>query len=351
MLKPHHGLLPTLLLCHRMIKHKKFWTIVKDPDFISLATATVTYLLVCFLFFGDYIQDILPDVIDLYIVGSEEMAVSATLYYGFAILVFMLVMLCVPIEKPKQRIVFWFYFSALISLIPYAIQMKGYHYHLMPTLVFFFVGLFTMLNFWLEKFVSQHKRLFILTLFAVMLAYMMTPLRPEYPDHKTYNTFQITKMIDACRSCSSFFIFNDSIAITHPTSLYTRMPHASRFPAFWFLPYLMSQEGLMMRGKKTDLDPEVLKSYIEKYRQMVAEDLLRYKPELLFIGRFQIITDNTDTFNFIEYFSENEDFRKEWQNYKKLKEIDINQRVYFKGTYLDKDNIIRYDVYHREDTR
>src|SRR5690606_32184496 len=70
LLKPHFGLLPTILLLHRAILQRRL-ALWKDPDFIALVTATSCYILFLLVFFSDYLTIILPDVLRLYLPESE----------------------------------------------------------------------------------------------------------------------------------------------------------------------------------------------------------------------------------------------------------------------------------------
>jgi len=120
------------------------------------------------------------------------------------------------------------------------------------------------------------------------------------------------------------------------------------FSSYWFLPYIVHQQNL--RGKEAaGIREEKLQAYIDKYAIMVAEDFSRYKPDLVFLGNIPIDVDENETsFDFVDFFSANAAFRKEWEHYAKTGTIDINRRIYFPKTALDKDHVVTYDIYRRK---
>ncbi|MBU0858578.1 MAG: hypothetical protein KJ667_01455, partial [Alphaproteobacteria bacterium] len=82
LLKPHFGLLPTLLLLHRTIIQRRLFSIIRDPDFIALAVGVVIYITVTLLFFNDYVTQILPAVLSIYIGMRETGLFELTAFYA-----------------------------------------------------------------------------------------------------------------------------------------------------------------------------------------------------------------------------------------------------------------------------
>ncbi|MBI4030398.1 MAG: hypothetical protein HY370_01870, partial [Proteobacteria bacterium] len=111
--------------------------------------------------------------------------------------------------------------------------------------------------------------------------------------------------------------------------------HASRFPSFWFLPGILN-------GKD---------SLKEKYAQMVAEDFERYRPGIVLVGKFTVRNGGPKDFNFVSFFSRNAAFASMWKKYEFEKTITINRRDYYRGTALDYDDMLTFDVYRRKTNR
>jgi hypothetical protein len=336
LLKPPHGLLPALLWLHRLYKTRSV-TVFKDPDFIVLFAGSLLYIAICWLVFEDYVTQILPDVLALYISPLQPDIIKKSVFYLIVGTVLIVTTLAFKFEKKTQNIIIVLFAFAAIALIPFVVQMKGFHYHLMPALTLFSCALFLLAFSVLKLYTSASKASVYSVLLCFCFAYTLSPLNPYYPRHEDYRNFEITKLVSGCAPECSFFMFTNNIAIVHPTAIYTRTTHGSRFPVYWFLPALLNWDGT----------PEKADEYRIKYADMTAQDLSYYKPELLIIGHFEIIGHEDEKFNFVDYFSISPAFNKQLSNYKRTKSIDVNQKEYFAGTSQAFDNVITYDIYQR----
>lgn len=340
LLKPHFGLLPTLLLVHRMVGQKRFVSIVKDPDFIGLAASSLLYLAVIFAFFADYVRVILPDVLALYVSNRHyDFALRMLLNHLF---VFALVCgvdsIFSPLRGRQRQLLFLLYLGAFLSLVPVAVQMKSFYYHLLPALVFFFCGVGFSALAWLQKYRARgHCAAAIVVVLLLAGAYTFVPVPWAYPQYRDFSRLPLAAALAKCPKPCPVFIFNDSVEIVHPTLFYTGRQHASRFPSLWFLPKLIADP----ESRKT-------KAYIEKYAAFIAADLRRHKPELLLIGRYEHPPESGQIFDFIEFFSPSPAFRQELAAYTRERSISFDRRPYFAGTDLgEREEIKTYEVYVR----
>lgn len=334
LLKPHHGLLPALMLLHRMIHRRSFTDVLRAPDFLFLAAGTVIYIGITHFFFRDYSAQILPDVIALYLPLREFLA-EKILFYVFMILAFIVPAATLPLPPAQKNFTLWLLLAAALSLIPYGVQGKGYWYHFVPALTFYFCGIMMLLRFALDHYFPKRRHFLLTGALAVAVCYTVMPLNVKYPLHGDYKDFEITKLVETCPTPCSFFIFNKDVGIIHPTAIYTDRKHASRFPSFWFLPGILD-------GKD---------SLKEKYAQMVAEDFERYKPGIILVGKFTVRNGGPEDFNFISFFSRNAAFARMWKKYEFEKTITVNRRDYYRGTALDYDDMLTFDVYRRKTNR
>ncbi len=55
LMKPHHGLIPALMICYRLIKERQIRTLI-NADFIALSVTTATYIACTLIFFRDIFQ-------------------------------------------------------------------------------------------------------------------------------------------------------------------------------------------------------------------------------------------------------------------------------------------------------
>lgn len=335
LLKPHHGLIPTIIILHRFVTQKRF-SVCKDPDFLYLAGAVIAYMAVLFLFFRDYVTVIFPDVISLYLREPSQRVMIKAAAYGLIGVAGILVAIVV---NNKNRLVMLLLLSAVVSMIPFIVQMRGYHYHLMPAAIFFWCGTALLSKESLEKFMAPHIAMLATTVIMTLVAFILTPARVYFPTHTSYQTLPMTEFLQQkCQTPCPFFVLNDHIEITHQTALYSGYPWASRFPSYWFLTGLYSNP---------EMPAPLIEEKKEKYAQMVAEDLSKYKPQVILLGEFKI--SENEFFDFVSFFSLNSNFRKEWSHYELDGDFKMDQRVYFAGTNLAKPRPMTYQVYIRRE--
>lgn len=334
LIKPHHGLIPTILLLHRAIIQRRL-TVWKDPDFLYLAGSVLAYGAILQIFFKDYLIIILPDVLDLYLGGSYQQILAQSFLHALLCITGILVSLVVAEKNGISRL---FFLAALLSLIPYITQMHGYHYHLIPAATFFWCGLSLLLLNVMRVMMHPALALTLTSLVTIIFAYALTPTRLYFPNHYVYQRLPIGEYISKCEDPCPFFILNDHIEITHQTSVYLDKPWASRFPSFWFLPQIFLME---------ESHPEKFLEYRKKYAELFAEDLDRYKPKLVLIGEFPMIGD--EIADFVSFFEREDSFNKAWASYKRIDDFKTDQQPYFAGTKIDKPRPITYRVYQRSD--
>lgn len=335
LLKPHHGLIPTLILLHRLVTQKRL-DVCKDPDFLYLAGAVIAYISVLFLFFHDYLSVIFPDVLSLYLREPSSRVLIKAGAYGMIGIAAILIAI---VFNNKNKLVMFLLLSSLISMIPFIVQMRGYHYHLMPAAIFFWCGSALLTKETLEKFMAPHYALLLTTAFMTVFSFMLTPTRVYFPTHQSYDTMPMTELLkEKCPKPCSFFVLNDHIEITHQTALYGGYSWASRFPSFWFLTGLHNNPTL---------SPEIFAEKQQKYAALVTEDLAKYQPQIILLGEFKLAEEKF--FDFVSFFSVSDSFRKEWSRYKRQDDFTMDQRVYFTGTNLAKPRPMTYQVYIRRE--
>lgn len=342
LLKPHYGLIPVVMISHRAIKQKRFSALF-DADFWALCIACTTYLVLLYVFFYDFLSIILPDVITMYAMTQDTITVpKAVIQYG-ASLTLIAAMSCLTFDKPYKNTLIFCIPAALCMLIFY-LQGKGFLYQLIPFLTFLTAGFTLFLTKFIHELIfkgagktSQNVTLMIIiALLAVAFdAGMKTPI-PRLT-HAQYQNDPLTKRIKACgkESCP-FFIFNDRNEMMHELAVYSGQPLASRFSAFFFLPYLLPSVEVYTPEEKSRL--------IKKYTTMIAEDFERYQPETLLIGRFKVVR-HAGYFDFMAFFkSQSERLQKDLNRYKKIDTITVDQNKYTGGA-LNSAKKLDFDIY------
>lgn len=354
LLKPHYGLVSLALFAHRAIVQRRL-SIIKDPDFIGLASGAVLYGLIVFAFFPDFIYVILPDVLRLYVPQLELWAVKYAVFFGIGALAFAGAAWLL-FEKPHKPAAALFALAAL-CIVPYGLQGKGFFYHALPALGFGVCALALLL----ERLLQDGLRRAGLrekvpawaqagTLLAfVALFYTITPPNTAYPTHAAYRNSQFAQIIDECeRPDCTFFLFNDMIEMTQQLAVYTGQTHASRFPVLWWAPSVVRADYARRQWKDGTFSPEQVGAYINKYSAMLVEDFKKYQPDTLVIGYFRIVPDAPDPFDFIGFFSDRSPaFRAVMDGYERTDSITVDRSDYFGGTLVPEDSV-RYDIYKKK---
>lgn len=333
LVKPHHGLLPTLLIAHRAITQKRL-SVCKDADFLYLAAGGIGYTVILLFCFPDFLQIILPDVLALYMPSNSiKFVLFSVLYYT---LLCVIIILLANIAGRISWLPYLFLGMAIISLIPFIVQMRGYHYHLMPTIIFLWCGAAFFAKDFLQRYMSPHLALVFVTSAMITISFSLSQSRLSLPTVTQYKTLPMAELLFDCDSPCPFFVINDHIEITHQTALYTGKMWASRFPSLWFVPRIYQLK------ETNPLESERLQ---KKYAAMIVNDIERYKPRYILAGNIPLSKDIT--FNFIEFSAVAPSFSKVWSTYKAVGEITINQELYFPPYKEFKNHKLTYMLYKR----
>ncbi|QQG36569.1 MAG: hypothetical protein HYS17_01920 [Micavibrio aeruginosavorus] len=341
LLKPHHGLIPFLMVLDGL-RRNPGWRNFLRADFISLSALVLAYAVLLYFVFPDYIQVIFPDVWQLYLSQREARLPEVTGYLFIPAGGLLFSAVCLRYRACHPGLVLLLGVASVLSLIPYLVQGKGFYYHLFPALGFFIPGLTLLLFEWLAY--EGKRRTFAagLSITALTgLALMIFPANGALPDYRAYRDMPLTQRVRAAcenRTGCSFFMFNDTMGIVHETAYVTGIRHGSRFPSFWFLPEMLKHDRISPE------DSEILRL---SYGGRIAEDLERYKPPILIIGRFSITGQGF--FDFGAYWAVSDSFRTAWERYRHDGTIKISYGDYYPGTLVKDSPPVTYDIYRLTD--
>lgn len=341
LIKPHYGLLPVCLMLWRAGRDRNFKSLFQ-ADFFCLTAGVILYILICLIYFREYVFVVFVDVFGLYIplrnpvVWPELMAYS--ILFG----------LCVYVtyeSKAKllvKHICCLLCMAGWLLLVVYVVQGKGLNYHRIPYLVFFFTACGVSLYVLLLKFkVREGISMPLSLVFTVLALLSLRGLPGGYITHDRFKEMPLSETLATyCENPCSYFLFHDTSELIHPLAIYHNAFHASRFTSLWFLPKILV-------GEKNG-DPRAL-SLKKQYTSMIVDDFRKYKPDILIIMSgtgFQDIS-----YEFIDYFSSDPDFRKEAEHYKRVDTISFNRNIYFPGTvsFFSNEPPVLYDVYKRQE--
>ena len=355
LLKPHYGLVPAAIFLHRIFYQRRL-SVFKDIDFLFLAGMALIYVASIFLFFPDFISIILPDILKYYAsdISPEVIKVGLILMVQAAIPL----LICQLFLKKAPALVSIFSAVAIICLIPFIMQGKGWAYHAIPENIFFYssVGLFIgyIISFTLEnlkiKEFEQTAGLLIVTGLLLFIVSKNYKKNIDIPTHDSYKNTGFAKMINECKSENcSFLVLHDMINISHEFSVYTGREHASRFPIMWFVPFLLNAQNKIDKHEMPLLTQKEIDGATDKYTNMIADDFEKYKPDIIFVGLFPNPIKDGELFDFRAYLLEKnpQRFEKIWNSYTLEKSDDVDRLEYMERLKPG-EKLIRYNIYKKK---
>lgn len=343
LLKPDHGLIPAIMLTFRAIRQKRLPLL--DPDFICLAVATTAYAAITWVVFPAYVHDIVPDVLKLYVPLRAPHILQKTLCWIVAVLVIALITAWAKLPRERKIMILMLEAAALLCLVPYFVQGRGFYYHLFPLFSFLACAVGLLVPWLMRRDMQPKHTLFASTVVLTGFAWIFVPPVTGIPRHAQYTDLSVPRVVnEACgtQPDCTFFMFNRHMGIVHETAYYTGHEHASRFASFWFMPWLATQQDMIARGLRTPMAQAEIESERKKYSRMVGEDISRYKPAIMLIGHFDMPAGKP--FDFATYFVADDVFRSAWAGYRKDGTLTVNLADYFPGTPEGRGTIV-YDVY------
>ena len=335
LIKFHYGLFPVLLLLHRIMQRKNVLSVLRDADFLALAGGTLVYAAVTIAFFPDYLSTVFPDFMKFYLpVHSSFMGKNVVIGLGFA---GAMAASAALFEFPAAllRTSLLCCAAAALAIGLFGLQGKGFYYHLIPAAVFFYCGMGTILYGLAAKACrNQAAGTWTTAVILTALAYHVAPLNTGFPTHDQYRALRLPRLAEEAGPGETFFAFSENMEMIFQASIYSGVAHASRFPGLWWLPGLEELQGAEHERK------------FKQYAGYVAEDLRRYKPRVMAIA-VNLGANGKPGFDLIGYLDHEPAFRKEMRHYRKDGQMKDNRRDYFRGTTIDSDFPIVYDVYRR----
>jgi len=337
MIKPHYGLLPALILLHRLITQKRL--VVKDPDFIALAAGVFVYVIL----FGDALRQMMPDM-QLY-VGLINPAIIGKGLPALAILgILALLPRFFPVAPEYAKPVRLCLLAALLCLGLYFVQMKGFDYHLIPFRVFVYCSFALYLQ---AIFIGCSDKKDTVTLAAVIIIALL-PVFYTAPggviSHKAYKQTQLAQLVGPCAPECSYYAISKNMDTVLQVSTYTGAKWASRYPVLWWLPPLHPS---FAPGNSEEMDKR-----LQIHIANLAEDLNTSKPTYIavIINQPLFSTGETGTFDYIDFLSRSPAFKDAMSHYRQTRVIEDDRNAYFTNNPLPaQKHPYIYAIYERLD--
>ncbi len=345
LIKPHYGILPAILFLHRIVYQKRFH-IYRDIDFSILVIGTILYVITVLTLFPDYVNTILPDALSLYDADKDFPGSWNAIrrYFPVYIVLYFMEYTGRDLKKTQKRLLMFLYTCCILCLIPYWTQMKGYYNHIIPLNGFFIIAFALSLSFRAEHMIQKLRPLHIAAPILIIstIVSMTMPLTREFPKKQEIPDLPLGKFLtEKCPAPCNFLTFHSDIEILNPTAAYMDgYTHISRFPTLWFIPKILT--GLQSKDTEERKHYQALQ---KKYATYFTEDLKRHKPAIILIAT-GLQVGETENFDLIDFFSVNDELTEIlYRDYEYIDKFEYDRAEYFKGTSINKKNMIAYDVY------
>jgi hypothetical protein len=365
LLKPYFGLVPAAIFIHRTITQRRV-NVVFDTDFLWLGGIAIGYLAVISLFFDDFLTIILPDVITYYLSDiSPAVICDGIILMLMAIVPFFVAQLFLK-EAPK--LISALSLISVLSFTPYIMQGKGWYYHTIPGNIFLYSAAILLFNVVIstgtkaskKTKLSDQKRelvgfiLSMLLLFTLVIrSYLTLPSFNEIT-HEEYKNTNFAKKIEGCsrekKHPCSFLVLDTLMGMSKELAIYTGTQHASRFPNPWYMPYILKEQDALDTQQKAHLTQEEIDTAINKYMALIAEDIERYDPEIIFRPNVvYVLRPGAPPFDLMNYTREKapELFAPIWDRYE-IESVEMVDRLDYLYRKPDGEDLVRYDIYKKK---
>jgi hypothetical protein len=347
LVKPHYGLLAVALLIWRFIKQKRY-SLIFDFDFVALAIGTLLYAAIIVLWFPDFINEVLPISFGTYVHLSYGNSWPVTVAFSIFFLCLAAMTSFLDTSAAARSLAILFWLMAILALVPFLVQMKGFFLHLLPVLFMAGIALFLSLSLWVETLIKntgKNPAFSTVIILAVMTAGGLfyniadkSPSRYDYLQSDTYN------FIVKNAANSSFFIESIATDENFIPSVYSSIPVASRFSSMWPVSGMLEME---------ENDPQRQKLH-DYFGQMIADDLANYKPAFiaLYAPENQKTGYDFQSTSIASFFGDYPAFAKELSHYRKNGTLASD---YFfpepaaSGVTNMRKGVVLYDIYYRKD--
>lgn len=312
LIKPHYGLLPTALILMRAIHSKNIKAFIR-PDFIALAVGSIAYIIFIALYTPDYIENILPVIMDIYVNmhSDQSLGLYKTAISFIALCIFIGVIAWAQHKNDEEkRLNLFFIAMALLSTIPFILQNKGFSIHLYPAFGLIIISLTMLIPAFLKRKTNPVGIVLILMSASYALLFTTIIAKRMPLTHTNYLTSEITALIREEAGDKPFLIIDSTTNTNYTPAMYVPNTLGSRFSSFWFIGSIMNIENESYKI-----------SLLNQFAHYITQDLERYEPEVIAIvqmpeGRspFEIVYEN------------HKDIQNEMNKYSFLKMIAIDNK-------------------------
>lgn len=316
-LKPYYLLVPLLLELREVIRHRRLSAALR-ADTVAIAAVLLTYGVSVPILHPEYLRDIVPMASAAYSQGFGIPFGSFLVHRFTLILLGALVLYALARPAMTERnATDTFWLAAVGFFGAYLWQMKGFSYHLGPVLALTFVALLPLAAdgpLVGDRGLSRPPQRLLAFLGTIIIATLVVS-GGRYPSSRATPMYRVVER-EAPRTIATLG------ELAFPLVVEADVRWGSRFFLIWPVPG--AWRGLY--GPGADPSPQrerELNDILNWTRRAVAEDLQRFKPELVFIDERPLKKQfDPMEFDWLGWATRDSVFVDEWRAYRLTERLD-----------------------------
>ncbi len=347
-LKPHYALFPALFFIHRLYSTRSLRRCITTPDFWGMLIIGILYGLVIYLLTPEFL-DLLPQIVSLYSV--ERPFPLSMRYYYVVYAIFAAISAQFIFSGKSQSVlknsIYTLSAFSLLSMIPFILQDKGFHYQALPTLCFGAAAAFIAIYGFAKELVKCKSDIALWIAGAIIILVFGSILYNFKKPTFTKDQFMAIPLVDAIdelawnRVYANYYYKHGLASLPRISTL----KRGTRFGELWPL------TGLTILAND-ETDPEKRKEIKEQMNDVVdlmVEDMKRYKPSVVLIPQYTDPKTNKPARHYYEFLTKHEGFKENLDNYTYhdtiLFALDPNEEATVENMEKLVDQIVPHEIY------
>lgn len=330
-MKPYF-LAPLILIeCYLVFLKQHIFSWVRY-EAMTCALVLVIYLISVIWFYPEYFHVMMPLISHLYYISIKQPWIiffsRLPVIFCFFVMGYGLIICFKP---SRYRTLIQIIEVTLIGMIiAFVIPRAAWYYHIFPAIgiasIMVVLALYQFFSSGFEERMMSKRNIgIVMSLTMIMPFYFfLVGTRYSYYVKQNSDLNPLIAFINATFDKPSIYCFSSNTTGDCFTLVYlTKSTYAGRYPFFWWMKGLNKLER---EGTLTDLVQRDKQFLIEA----IADDLNRYKANLLIINTYDAKMTHGEFFNFGKYFSQNKKFANAWQHYQYFATIGVFE-LYHRG--------------------
>ena len=347
-LKPHYAIIPALFFVHRLYTTRSLPRCITTPDFWGMLIIGVSYFFIVLLLTPEFF-DLLPQIISLYSV-DQPFPLSMRYYYvvyGIFAAISAPFIFTDKSQSILKHSIYALSALSLLSMIPFILQDKGFHYQALPTFCYGAAAVFIAIYGFAKEILHSKNDISLWVAIAAIILVFGTTIRDYKKPAPSKDQVMALPLIDAIDELAWNRVYVD-YSFKHKLAYLPKISslrNGSRFGEIWPL------TGLTILANDST-DPEERKEIgNQRYKivDLMAADMKHYKPSVILIPQYPDPKTDKPAKHYYEFLMKHEEFRENLSNYTYYDTILFSRDSSLEATSanLEKetDQIIPHDIY------